>query len=150
MQGIAYWIEKRAYITPNRVALIRDGQTYTYKEMANAITQTVYLLKKMIPLKKGERVAVLSSNNTTYLMMFFALAKMGCIIVPLNTRLSTKELEFQINDSQTNYIFSSDEFQEKGNELQQLTGVKCLLMKSLTEHKWESTATNGIEHFISY
>ena len=150
MQGIAYWIEKKAYITPNRVALIGDGQTYTYKEMANAITQTVYLLKKNIPLKKGERVAVLSSNNTTYLMMFFALAKMGCIIVPLNTRLSTKELEFQINDSQTNYIFSSDEFQEKGNELQQLTGVKCLLMKSLTNHTCESTtATNGREHFIS-
>ena len=147
MKGIANWIEKRAYITPDRLALIGGGREYTYKEMADSIQQTVYVLKSKIQIKKGERIAVLSSNSTAYMMMYFAIAEMGCIIVPLNTRLSTKELEFQIKDCQANYIFTSDEFAEVGKSLQQLSGVKCLLLESISEYTFESIPGQRTKYF---
>ena len=33
MQGIAYWIEKRAYLHPDRIAIITDEEEMTYKQL---------------------------------------------------------------------------------------------------------------------
>ncbi|BAQ11084.1 feruloyl-CoA synthetase [Bacillus sp. OxB-1] len=147
MQGISYWIEKRAYITPERIALVGNGRKYTYKEMADSIEQTVYVLGNELQIKKGQRIAILSSNNTAYMVMYFALAKMGCIIVPLNTRLSIKELEYQLNDCQATYLFTSDMFMQIGKDLQQLCGVKCLLLDSISKYPLDSMASAKKQQF---
>ena len=48
---------------------------------------------------RGDRVAVLGGNCAEYLEIYLALAWLGALVVPLNTRLSAHELRFHIDDA---------------------------------------------------
>lgn len=147
MIGIADWINKRALITSNRLALVEGHRTYTYQELAFAVDKAVaFLLQRGV--KSGERIAILSSNNSEYLILYIAVAKLRCMIVPLNTRLTSAELHFQLHDSQASVLFVSDEFLEKGGELERLSEVSCLLLSTITEADILSThlQVNSVEN----
>jgi fatty-acyl-CoA synthase len=61
-------------------------------------------------IRKGERVAVLLYNSNAYLEVYFALAKLGAILVPLNFRLKGTELEFILKDSGSETLLVGEEF----------------------------------------
>lgn len=99
MKPISYWIHKRAFITPDRIALIGEKESYTYKALSDKVNQMATLLQHHFHLQKGDRVAILSQNRVEYMITYFAIAQLGLVAVPLNVRLTAKELEFQIKDS---------------------------------------------------
>jgi fatty-acyl-CoA synthase len=121
VQGIAYWIDKRASITPNRTALINENSQQTYQEMAGTVNQMARALVEYYQLRKGDRIAILAQNGIEYVQLLFAIAKIGCIAVPLNIRLSAKELEFQLKDSETALLFFGEEFLDKVQEIKGVT-----------------------------
>lgn len=112
MESIAYWIHKRAEITPNRTALISEQNRYTYKELSEKVTQMASVLHHEYKLEKGERVAILSYNREEYMIAYFAIAQLGLIAVPLNIRLRAAELAFQVNDSGTKMILYENSTEE--------------------------------------
>jgi len=68
-------------------------------------------------LGRNERVAIIHENSNEFLEAYFAAAHLGAILVPLNFRLSAKELAVILNDSQTRILISEGQFHEKVNEL---------------------------------
>lgn len=126
MKGISYWIEKRAYISPERTALVGEKRRLTYREMAVEISKIANFISQNYHVKKGDRVAILSGNNIEYFLVVFALAKLGCIAVPLNIRLSKHELEYQLNDSQASVLITDQQFAEMGKQLIESTAIKYL------------------------
>jgi fatty-acyl-CoA synthase len=117
MHGIAYWIDKRAEITPARIALIGEDREITYREMSRSVNQLARALSHTYKLQRGDRVAILAMNSTEYLLLLFAIAKLGCVAVPLNIRLTAKELEFQIKDSGARLLIAGEELQEAAEQL---------------------------------
>src|SRR4051812_8058108 len=99
MRGISYWIEKRAMITPERIALIDEQQSLTYSQMSKRIENSASILQSSCSIQKGDRIGILSNNSIDYIITLFAAAKLNAIVVPLNIRLSTDELVYQISDS---------------------------------------------------
>lgn len=149
MFGIAYWIEKRAGMSPSRVALIGENQQYTYLEMNELIHSWAKALSHPYSLQPGERIAILSSNTPEYLILLFAIAKIECIAVPLNTRLSTKELEYQINDSGARLIIAGKGHEPTARELMSITCLQdCLSMNDLLE-KSAKMDEEALENLIS-
>src|SRR5438552_12217856 len=53
---------------------------------------------------RGDRVAVLMLNCHRYLELYYACARMGAVIVPLNIRLARPEIVFILNDSETEVL----------------------------------------------
>lgn len=126
MRGIAYWIEKRASITPGRMAIITEEEQITYKELHEKITDAAAFLKQSFEVEKGDRVAILSQNRLEYLVLIFAIAKLEAIVVPLNIRLTANELRYQLNDSETSVLVAEEPFIELAQSLLQETGIKHL------------------------
>lgn len=123
MKGISYWIDKRAHISPKRTALVGENYKLSYQEMASNINQIANTLYEKYQARKGDRIAILSGNNIEYFQLLFAIAKLGCIAVPLNIRLSKKELEFQLKDSQTSVLITSQEYHDMGKQLINSTSI---------------------------
>lgn len=68
-------------------------------------------------LKKGERVGLLLMNGAEFMEAYFALAKAGAVVVPLNWRLVPDELEFILKDSGTQRLIFCHEFVDAVTEL---------------------------------
>ncbi|MCS0543770.1 AMP-binding protein, partial [Aeromonas veronii] len=92
MQGIAYWIDKRAELHPERIAIITEKEQISYKALKQDVDKLATFLKQDLSIMAGERIAILSNNRYEYIVLLFAIAKLECIAVPLNIRLTENEL----------------------------------------------------------
>ena len=52
MQGIAYWIEKRAYLHPHRIAIITEEEEMTYKQLHEYVSKVAAYLIYELNVKK--------------------------------------------------------------------------------------------------
>ncbi|RFB18336.1 o-succinylbenzoate--CoA ligase [Bacillus sp. HNG] len=127
MQGIAYWIEKRAELHPKRIAIITEKEQITYKTLSQDVNNLASYLKLNLSIKRGDRIAILSQNRYEYIVLLFAIAKLECIAVPLNIRLTVNELVYQINDSETETLFIEDIYQQTSNALKEETCLKEII-----------------------
>ena len=111
MINIGDWIRKWSFLQPNQRALIFEGHSFTYRELNDRTNQLCHLLLDL-GVQKGERISVLLYNCHQYIEIFFAISKIGAILVPLNWRLAGPELEFIIKDSGSKMIIFDTEFEE--------------------------------------
>jgi len=108
------WLERRAQLSPDRVALIdalRDGCRITYREWNATANRTARLLHDRLGVRRGDRVAVLAMNCVEYLDLVFACAKLGAILQPLNWRLSVEELKGLFADAEPVVLVYGPDFQ---------------------------------------
>lgn len=93
------WLENRAKITPEGEAVVDAEQNlnwsyYDLNQRARSLAN--WLLQKGV--QKGDRIALLSPNDISYFDFLFACGKIGAIFVPLNWRLSKKEISYILSD----------------------------------------------------
>jgi fatty-acyl-CoA synthase len=106
------WLKKWNLYSPERVAL-KDGETgreLTYQDLFQKVLKTAAFLKQSANIRKGDRVAVLSTNELEYIILFFATQRLGAILVPVNYRLTGREISHIINDSEPKLILFQKEF----------------------------------------
>jgi O-succinylbenzoate-CoA ligase len=75
-------------------------------------------------VRKGDRVALLETNSTEFVETYFALAKIGAILVPLNWRLVANELKFILEDSGASVLMFSQKFIHTVSELHKGKNIK--------------------------
>lgn len=96
---------------PKNDALICSHQNYraTYEEFYE---QTSQVAKAILHLgaKPGDRVGVWSPNRYEWVLLQYATARIGVILVNINPAYRTSELIFVLNQSQIKYIFASLSF----------------------------------------
>ena len=107
--NVGNWVTKWAFLMPDKAALIFEGEIFTYKRLNERINQTAHKLKGM-GIGKGNRVGVLMYNTHELVEIFFALGKIGAILVPLNTRLVSTEIEYIIRDSRLDVLIFGQPF----------------------------------------
>ena len=97
------WSSKWALYSPDKIAFKahETGETLTYKELDRIANRLAHRLTMQEQIKKGDRVAVLAENCLEYIALFCAAQKMGFILVPLNFRLSSPEINYlnQLNSN---------------------------------------------------
>lgn len=107
--NVGNWVTKWASLKPGKPSIIYEGKTFTYKDLNERINRTAHMLQGM-GIRKGNRVGVLMYNTYQLVEIFFALAKTGAILVPLNTRLVSAELEYIIKDSGLEVLIFGEAF----------------------------------------
>jgi fatty-acyl-CoA synthase len=106
------WLKKRERYAPHKEAVIDtvSGKRYTYRELNRKANRLAGYLQQTCKLKAEDRLAVVSKNNVEYLILFFACAKVGIVMVPLNYRLPKAGLSELLDDADPHLVVYSDEF----------------------------------------
>jgi fatty-acyl-CoA synthase len=88
------WLARRAELSPSRLAVIdsETGERITYREWNRRAERAARSLRAA-GARRGDRVAVLADNAVEVLDLLFACAKLGAVFLPLNWRLTDRELE---------------------------------------------------------
>jgi fatty-acyl-CoA synthase len=95
--NVGNWVGKRALLYPERPFLKEDGQEWNNRQFDARVNRTAHALLEL-GVGKETRVAVLMANSSAFLEIFFACAKLGAVIVPLNTSLALPELVHIVED----------------------------------------------------
>ncbi|MFQ5665615.1 MAG: o-succinylbenzoate--CoA ligase [Candidatus Binatia bacterium] len=99
------WLQQRARISPNHVALIYERQLMSFAALAaRAIRASARLWQ--LGIRRGDRVALLMSNRPEFAELIHGLTRLGAVAVPLNSRLSPPELTRQLVDCRANLLVS--------------------------------------------
>lgn len=112
------WLDKRAKLTPERIALIdySDKSEITYADWNERVNRTANFLKSL-GVGKGDRVAVYASNRAEYLDLFWAAPKIGAMLQNLNWRLTVFELKGIIESGAPRVLIYSEDWREQLEEL---------------------------------
>jgi fatty-acyl-CoA synthase len=92
-------IARNASFTPDKPAIHFEGETLSYAALSERIAQTARALKAEFGVGRGDRVAILSLNRPDYLVLLYACARLGAILVPMNWRLAVAEQTFILADA---------------------------------------------------
>src|SRR5947209_3863563 len=87
-------IARNAAFTPQKVALRYAGRSLTYVALADRVAAAARALKSVLGVSRGDRVAILAANHPDYLVVLYACARLGALLVPLNWRLAVPEQLF--------------------------------------------------------
>jgi fatty-acyl-CoA synthase len=91
-------IDRHAAFTPDKTGIRFAGRTLTYAAFAARIAAAARALKSRLGIGRGDRVAILSTNHPDYLVLLYACARLGALLVPLNWRLAVPEQVFILSD----------------------------------------------------
>src|SRR5260370_8647321 len=83
---------------PDRTALAANGPRSTCRELHARVGRIAAALTKH-GFKAGDRLAILLPNEPDYIQLVYACAWLGVTAVPLNTRLSVKEIDGILGDA---------------------------------------------------
>jgi fatty-acyl-CoA synthase len=96
---LAHLIERNAAFTPDKVAIRFGAAALGYGALQARIEATAKALKSECGVGRGDRVAILSLNHPDYLVLLYACARLGAMLVPLNWRLAVPEQLFILSDA---------------------------------------------------
>lgn len=126
------WLGRWKLYSPDAVA-IKDGETgieYTYSDFFAYANSGSFVLSQKYSISKGDRVAVLATNELEYVFLFFALQRLGAVLVPINFRLTQREVDHIISDCDPKLVIFQSEFQ---NIIDQIPGNSTKLLFKDTE-----------------
>ncbi len=95
LHTLGRWTTDRSLATPHRIAIDDRGCTLTYGEMERRAAGLADGFRAA-GYRAGDRIATLTGNSSDHVVVFFACAKAGLVLVPLSWRLTAAELADQL------------------------------------------------------
>jgi acyl-CoA synthetase (AMP-forming)/AMP-acid ligase II len=93
-----------------------QGRTRTYGEMDASSSRLAGGLSEL-GVRPGERVGVLDKNSDDYLELLLALDKAGAVAVPVNWRLTAREVAEVVNDAEPAMLVVGEEFRAAADQV---------------------------------
>ncbi len=104
---IYQFLQESAQLYPNHVATVFFDKKIIYQDLWNRVLRFANALSKL-GIKKGDRIGIYLPNCPQFVIAFFAINRLGAVIVPFNTQYVDHELEYQLNDSGARTIICVD------------------------------------------
>ncbi|WP_307197988.1 class I adenylate-forming enzyme family protein [Neobacillus niacini] len=105
-------LEINAEKQPLHEALLYENRQYNYLQFNESVNRLANGLLEH-GVKKGDHAAMLMKNSDYFAITYFALAKIGAVIVPINFRLLANELSYIIDNSDSKHVIIEAEFEKE-------------------------------------
>ncbi len=102
------FLASRARPDPKRPFLVVEDKTWSWGHIERAVEQTARMLASR-GIGKGDRLAVMAPNSDTYVILFFALARIGAILVPVNPDFGVGEAGYILSHAEVAAIACTPE-----------------------------------------
>ncbi|GAB4342548.1 MAG: long-chain fatty acid--CoA ligase [Candidatus Abyssubacteria bacterium] len=109
------------------------GATLSYRELR---TQSIKLATALMDMgiTKGDRVGLMLPNCPQIIIAYYAVLRIGAIVVNVNPLYTERELEHQANDSGMETIFCLDMHVDKVRAIKLKTSIKNIVVTRVTDY----------------
>lgn len=129
---IHQFLERTASKYPDKTCTIFKGAKISYAEM-NATTDRLAAGLDSLGIRKGDRVGIYIPNSPQFVIAYFALLKLGAIIVATNPLYTEREIIHQANDSGMTAMVLMTNNYEKIKAIQNQTKIKQIVATNIAE-----------------
>ncbi|GAE94026.1 O-succinylbenzoic acid-CoA ligase [Gracilibacillus boraciitolerans JCM 21714] len=109
-----HWLNKRASLTPNQIALEMEEESYTFYQLQQKVKTFAGQLGRF--QIKGH-IGILSDNSSEMVIAFWACTYLQLPVVFLNTRLAISEWQQQCTDADVEWILTSSRYLDHAEHL---------------------------------
>ena len=95
----------------DKTALLSEHGTMTFREVSNQVNQIGNALTRL-GVRFGECVAILCPDRPEWVATFFATAKIGGVVLGMNTLLTTEEYDYILKDARVRVLVIHDSLLE--------------------------------------
>ncbi|MFF2876450.1 class I adenylate-forming enzyme family protein [Gottfriedia sp. NPDC057991] len=104
-------IERHARSIPEKIAIYFRNKSYSYDRFNREVNRIANgLIAEGV--RKGDKIALMMKNSDMFMFVYYAIMKVGAVAVPVNFRLTTREITYILNDSDSSIVFFDDEYCE--------------------------------------
>jgi fatty-acyl-CoA synthase len=103
-------IDRNAAATPDKAAIRFGGEVLTYAGLAHRIGAMARALKSRLGVARGDRVAILAANHPDHLVLLYACARLGALLVPINWRLAVPEQVYILTNASVKVLVVEQAF----------------------------------------
>jgi long-chain acyl-CoA synthetase len=96
--NLAHLLDHQARLTPEREALVCGPARLTYGQLSAMAAMAANGLRA-IGIKPGDHVALSCPNTPHFVVAYFAILRVGAVVVPLNVLLKPREIAYHLKDS---------------------------------------------------
>ncbi|MCG7344162.1 long-chain-fatty-acid--CoA ligase [Sporosarcina sp. ACRSL] len=100
-------LERNARKYPETEAVVSMGKRTTYKELNTRVNRFGNALLSN-GIHKGSKVALFLPNVEEFIVAYFAIQRIGAIVVPINVKLTTEELAYVLNHSDAEALIAHE------------------------------------------
>ena len=97
--SVADILHRTAKRFPTKTALVGADRTFDYREL-DAAADTIAAALHHRGVERGDRIAILSRNNWQFVVLSYATARLGIILVPINFMLKAEEVAYIFDHSE--------------------------------------------------
>ncbi len=125
---------------PEREAIVFQGRKITYRQLGEEVA---YVASGLVQggLKKGDRMAIMLPNCPQYVAVYYAILKIGGIVVNVSPMYVERELEFQLKDAGVETILALRDFYPRLKAVRKKIPLKTIVLTDL--HGVSSEKTRG-------
>jgi len=123
---------------PDKEAIIFQGRKITYRELGEEVANAASGLAQE-GLKKGERMAIMLPNCPQYVAAYYAILKIGGIVVNVSPMYVERELEFQLKDAGVKTILALRDFYPRLEAVREKVSLKTIILTDLHEERGKKT-----------
>jgi long-chain acyl-CoA synthetase len=109
------------------------GAVMGYRDVKTHVNKLAVALSDM-GIQRGDRVGLMLPNCPQIIIAYYAVLRIGAIVVNVNPLYTERELEHQLNDSGTETLFCIDMFIEKIRNVQETTSLKRIVVTRMTDY----------------
>jgi long-chain acyl-CoA synthetase len=124
---VFHFLDEAARLCPERVCLIFQGESSSYREVSDQTDQMAARLRSL-GIRKGERVGICMPNCPEFVQAYFAILKAGAVVVPVNPLYTAPEIMHQINDAGLETIFCIESLYERIQVARPTTGIRRVIV----------------------
>ena len=103
------FLERAAYVYPDRLSVIHGGQRHTWKETYQRARRLASALRKR-GIGVGDTVAVMLPNIPAMIEAHFGVPMCGAVLNTLNTRLDAEAIDFMLEHGEAKLLIADPEF----------------------------------------
>lgn len=97
--SLYYNLEVSAKRYPDRIAVVYYDNTITYIELKRQVDALAGFLQQRFAVAMGDRVALYMQNSPQFIIAFYAILRVGAVVVPVNTMNLLEEVRHVVADS---------------------------------------------------
>ena len=111
----------------DRPAVRLDDLTLTYTELDDAVGRCAGLLRAA-GVGVGDRVGIMLPNVPPFPIAYFAVLRLGGVVVPMNVLLKERETSFYLSDPGAKVVLAWKEFAAAAQAGADAAGAQCVLV----------------------